>query len=370
MRASASASVQVSATPTGVRAHTAQTSQYVPAFDWLRAALACTVMLHHDRVIPWPDAGRFAVQIFFVLSGWLIGRILLTSTPADLPRFYFNRAIRIWVPYYVALTLLLAASLLKDTVGPKWLEFVGYKLLMVWNLFGTPQLADFTSLMPLKGTGNHFWSVNAEEQFYLISPFLLVLVPRWGRSVVLWSLLAALALVTGNVYAGIALGVLAAIVVWKHGPLPSSRLAQAALVVVLLVCAFTLASGGAFLLFAPLFGLAAVLLLAIPGAVSAGAKIAGGMSYPLYLNHWIGVFVGNALFAPLGMRESLSRQVFSAALNVAIAVCLYLYIDRKLLAHRASLFTRLRGIKAVAYAYAMIACGLALGITMGFMPPT
>ncbi|WP_368509181.1 acyltransferase family protein [Aliiglaciecola sp. 1_MG-2023] len=55
-----------------------------------------------------------AVDIFFALSGWLIGGILLETKRKDLPRFYFNRAIRIWVPYYIALILLLLLSLMTD----------------------------------------------------------------------------------------------------------------------------------------------------------------------------------------------------------------------------------------------------------------
>jgi peptidoglycan/LPS O-acetylase OafA/YrhL len=49
-------------------------------------------------VIPWDTAANLAVQIFFALSGWLIGGILLRTDVQDLPRFYFNRATRIWIP--------------------------------------------------------------------------------------------------------------------------------------------------------------------------------------------------------------------------------------------------------------------------------
>ena len=80
--------------------------------------------------------GDFAVQIFFALSGWLVGGLLVSLPKNELPRFYFNRALRIWCPYFLALGLLVAASLLHDPVTHKWTEFVFYKTTFVYNLFG------------------------------------------------------------------------------------------------------------------------------------------------------------------------------------------------------------------------------------------
>lgn len=191
---------------TVVGAPAQELATYFPRLDWLRFVLACTVMLSHFGALgSWPPAGTFAVHVFFALSGWLIGGILLEAKTADLPRFYFNRSVRIWVPYYLALTFLIVASVLHDkrAFDPKWLEFVAYKATFVWNLFGTQQLATFSDEMPLKGTGNHFWSVNAEEQFYLLSPLLLVVcIPRIGRSLIAWLSIAALAYLTAT-YASI-----------------------------------------------------------------------------------------------------------------------------------------------------------------------
>lgn len=98
-----------------------QKNQYYPWFDWLRALLAIAVMFTHEGLSPWNQSGNFAVQVFFALSGWLIGGILLKISLKDLPRFYFNRALRIWAPYYIALLLLITASLLKEPITLKWL---------------------------------------------------------------------------------------------------------------------------------------------------------------------------------------------------------------------------------------------------------
>jgi peptidoglycan/LPS O-acetylase OafA/YrhL len=334
---------------------------YFPAFDWLRAALAITVMLAHDRVFAWANSGPFAVQVFFALSGWLIGGILLKTPASGLPHFYFNRALRIWVPYYVALMLLVAASLLKDHVNGKWAEFVTYKLFMVWNVFGTSQLAQFSMQMPLQGTGNHFWSVNAEEQFYLVSPLLIVLAPRWGRSPLVWLALSALALASQTIYGAILLGVLAATAVERYGAFHVSSHAKKSLALIGATCAVGLYLGGNFQVFSSMLGLAAVLLLAVPGKASPLGKIAGGMSYPLYLNHWIGVFVGNALLSPFGLRDSGVRQIFASLFSIGFAVVLYLLIDRQVQARRNSWYSDRRGRDVRLMAYAMVCAGVAFG---------
>ena len=113
-----------------------QKNQYYPWFDWLRAVLAIAVMFTHEGLSPWNQSGNFAVQVFFALSGWLIGGILLKISLKDLPRFYFNRALRIWAPYYIALLLLITASLLKEPITLKWLEFIFYKADQLIQLFG------------------------------------------------------------------------------------------------------------------------------------------------------------------------------------------------------------------------------------------
>src|SRR4051812_6544532 len=110
-----------------------QHDDYYPLFDWLRGALAGVVILSHQGLIEWPNAANLAVQVFFALSGWLIGGMLLQMNRADLPRFYFNRVARIWAPYFVALGLLIGVSVLRDYIGLKWAEFVFYKSTFVYN---------------------------------------------------------------------------------------------------------------------------------------------------------------------------------------------------------------------------------------------
>ena len=341
------------------------TSVYYPWFDWLRAILAITVMLGHDRLIPWSHSGDFAVKVFFALSGWLIGGVLMNTPRHQLTRFYFNRAVRIWVPYYFGLALLLVASLLQQpVVTAKWFEIVTYQLTFVYNLFGRHQLEQYANAMPLRGTGNHFWSVNAEEQFYLLAPLLLVLAPRrFGRSVAVWVLLA-LAASASSQYSTVVLGVGAAVIAHRHPGVFSGqwiRMAIAALAVVLTTAvASTLMYDG----LAPLLATCIVLLLAVEGRRQPIGVVAGGMSYPLYLNHWIGGFAARALLTPFGLRESVLTHVVSNSLNIGLAVGLYWYVDRQLLLHRSRFYTPRLGLIATRIAYAIVLSGLVCGLIL------
>jgi peptidoglycan/LPS O-acetylase OafA/YrhL len=335
---------------------------YYPWFDWLRGVLAVAVMLGHDGIVAWSRQANFAVQVFFALSGWLIGGVLLHTRRPDLPRFYFNRAVRIWVPYYIALCLLLGASLLRDHVGMKWLEFVLYKATFVYNLFGTPQLATHIAQMPLEGTGNHFWSVNAEEQFYLLAPLLLVVAaPVLGRARATWLALSAITWVIG-LGTSITFGVTAAVFAFRDETLFRRPIARVVLAVALVSSAIGLATDRFYDQLAPIASISIVLLLSNPGPRARVGAVAGGMSYPLYLNHWIGVYVAHALLRPLGMRDSVLAHLTAAVLNIGLAVGLYLYIERPLLDRRRRWYAPALGRRAMVAAYSMIAAGLAFGL--------
>lgn len=332
---------------------------YFPYFDWLRMALAIIVALGHEGLVLWPHAGNLAVQVFFALSGWLIGGILLNAKAADLPRFFFNRITRIWVPYALAIALLLVASLIRDPLTPKWLEFVFYKLTFVYNLFGPPQLATYRAEMPLAGTGNHFWSICAEEQFYLLAPLLLLLPPaRFGQSMWLWIGLAVLA-VGFDQYGAIVLGVLAALARQRYADWQLRRLSC------LVLPALLLGFGAVMVLdilpyefVAPLFAICAVLILARPGRKSVWGQFWGGVSYPFYLNHWIGVFVANEIFEFFGQRDTTASKLTALVLNVVVAVVLYVAVDRTVRKYRHRWFDQRRGMLAAASAYGLLVIGL------------
>ena len=350
---------------TGPSGERSATLNYYPWFDWLRLGLACVVMLSHEGLIQaWPQAGDFAVQIFFALSGWLIGGLLVKLPKSELSRFYFNRALRIWCPYFLALGLLVGASLLHDPVTPKWTEFVFYKTTFVYNLFGMRQLAQHRLEMPLAGTGSPFWSVNAEEQFYLLAPLLLVLVPRrYGRSVITWIMITALAWF-GRTYASIAFGVLAAVIAHAYGAFHKHNLVRVVAGAVVAVSAIGFLAGADYGILSPICAIAVVFLFAINGSQHPMGALAGGMSYPLYLNAWIPVFIVHAIFKRVGLVNPFASHALILGLNFVMAALLYWHIDRRILASRRRLYRPGRARVVTKVAYATVAVGLSVGLIL------
>lgn len=330
-------------------------SVYYPAFDWMRISLAFMVMLHHADLFPWGQLGHFRVQVFFALSGWLIGRILLKTSSAELPRFYFGRVIRIWIPYALALGLLMAASFTRDSVTPKYLEFLLYKLTFVYNLFGTTQLAEHSAQMPLQGTGNHFWSICAEEQFYLCAPLLLILLPgRIGRSPWLWLAIAAV-----GIFSSIALGVAASLAHARWGALHLRTSVRVALGVLLVAgAALIWWDGSWYEQVVPLVALSIVLLLANPGQKTVTGAFLGGMSYQLYLNHWVGLFVAHSVATRFELDQVATTLLLGFPLSIVLAAVLYVLVDKRTMANRDSWYSPARAKAAMVTAYATTGVGL------------
>lgn len=339
--------------------------EYYPYFDWLRIVLAAVVVLSHEHIIRWSEAGSVAVQVFFALSGWLIGGILLKTPRAGLTRFYFNRVARIWGPYYTALAIVLGVSLLRDPITPKWTEFVFYETTFVYNVYGPPQLAAHRDEMPLDGSSNHFWSVNGEEQFYLLAPLLLVVVsPIVGRALATWLAISLLTWYFIPSYASISFGVTAALAVSKFGPWHINRVSRIIAACVAIASGIAMAAGWDATILAPLFSIAVVLLLTKLGKPTWLGAVAGGISYPLYLNHWIGPFVAHAALKPIGLRNSLWANLVSVVFSVCFAYCMFQLVDRPLLRRRSAYYTPSRGRAAMLLAYALVVVGLGVGFLL------
>ena len=152
---------------------------YMPQLDGLRALAVVGIWFVHwgieqergFRCIEW---GRLAVWMFFVLSGFLITGILYKSkaeveaeqwSATSAARiFYARRFLRILPIYY--LTLFAAAIVLSDVRRLFW-----------WHLTFT---TDFWSTLNQREYpwGIHFWTLAVEEQFYLMWPWLVLLLPR------------------------------------------------------------------------------------------------------------------------------------------------------------------------------------------------
>ena len=154
-------------------------SHYMPYLDGLRALAIVGVLISHfaygERwLIENGQWGRFSVDLFFVLSGFLITQILLRyrdnshsfkDVISHLQIFYARRALRIFPIYY--LTILIVALLGYEPMR----EF------LFWHLTYTLNIAIFLSPTSQFAATHHFWSLAIEEQFYLIWPLVVLLTP-------------------------------------------------------------------------------------------------------------------------------------------------------------------------------------------------
>lgn len=326
-------------------------------FDVLRFLLAATVVLSHVGLIGWTQAGNLAVQCFFALSGWLIGGILCGTGTSGLPRFYFNRVTRIWIPYFFCVAALYLTSYLHEPVrSPRWGEFLVYDLTFTHNWFSLWGNADAAlRQMPLQGTGNHFWSLAVEEQFYLICPLIMVLLP-FGKRIWPWLIVAFAAYLSNFWYGSVALGVLAAVVAHHYPGWQLRTDVRIALALLLGAASFVLvAIPRAYGWEAPLFAISAVLLCSLPTNRTQLVRWLGGISFPLYLDAWIGIFAIHAIEKRLHLPDWRLLEFLAA---LAAGTACYFLIDVQVMARRSRCYRPAIGLACGIAAYALIVAGV------------
>ena len=174
--------------------------QHVPALDGLRGLAVAAVVAFHVGVL---KGGWLGVDLFFVLSGYLISRLLFVEYTVkgriDLRRFWGRRARRLLPALLCVIVAVAIAERVRgrllgpaggrwDIVGAltytsNWLRLrggAGY-----WSRFGPPSLLE------------HFWSLAIEEQFYVVWPLAMLGIVRLRRGVSTLVLLA-FTIVTGG----------------------------------------------------------------------------------------------------------------------------------------------------------------------------
>lgn len=338
-----------------------------PLFDWLRFALASIVVLKHAKVpLPEPLDGNLAVCVFLALSGWLIGGILLETRWAELPRFFYNRTTRIWCPYGAALVLLYGLAAAVEGVDGNWFKYLFYDATFThftWTMF--PRAL---TEQPLDGTANHFWSISVEEQFYLFAPMAMLLV-RWGKQLWVWAIIAGLLLWQGSQFAAIALGVGAAVANRDYGTNArgiawNTSYRGPALAAVVAVGLFVATCYAGTPQNRALFALAVVLAVALPGSRGVIGMFLGAISYPLYLNHWVGIFIAHVVAKRVDLGFPIVQQLLSYLAAIAVAIAAWFVIDRQVMARRNDWYTPARGQVLGVVAYALLGIGLIGGFVI------
>jgi peptidoglycan/LPS O-acetylase OafA/YrhL len=336
------------------------------SFDVLRFALASAVMLGHSGVLRWVKTGDLAVQVFFALSGWLIGGILCRTEARELSRFYFNRSTRIWIPFAFAIFALYLVSYLHEPVrSGRWWEFLVYDVTFTHNWFTLrPDAAVALQQMPLRGTGNHFWSLAVEEQFYLLAPLIMTLLP-FGKRILPWVVIAAIAYGAASQYGAISLGVLAAVAANRTVDWYRGRLVTTALLLIAAISAAAMNYPSIYVYAAPLFAVCVVLLCARPSRRNAATRWLGGISFPFYLNAWMGTFVLHFIEKKLRLDGGGYWLGLEFVAGVAAAAVTYWLIDARVMAHRNAYYTAPLGWALGATGYMLIIGGVVLWSFIG-----
>ncbi len=182
-----------------------RSSGHLPALDGLRGVAIIAVMLYHGflgltwnvpshgGIFGWTSAGWLGVDIFFVLSGFLITGILLDTKASSgyFSKFYARRFLRIIPVYYLVLAIVFFALpwfLPFNTAGLKTIQ---HRQLWLWT-----HMTNIGFVVYRKAWANsdwlgmsHFWSLAIEEQFYFVWPLFVLFTRRWLK-------LACLGLIT------------------------------------------------------------------------------------------------------------------------------------------------------------------------------
>lgn len=153
---------------------------YLPSIDSLRAIAVISVIIYHANANFLPG-GFLGVDLFFVLSGYLISSLIIKeykeTNKLDLWNFYVRRARRLLPAVYFMITIVLIIMVIfnKYLLEKSYLDSLfGYIYTSNWGyIFHKLDYFDsFGSISPFK----HLWSLAIEEQFYLIFPLIFLVV--------------------------------------------------------------------------------------------------------------------------------------------------------------------------------------------------
>lgn len=178
---------------------------YIPSLDGIRGLFCILIIINHWNsvfVLPIAPIGWEVLQIFFVMSGFLITRILIherekhATFGSYVKSFYAKRSLRIFPLYFIYLLFWGAARFIfqgsefvqQNTaeLAQNWMFYLTYtanlKSLFNFNALDTPFFA-------------HLWSLSLEEQFYLIMPFLIFFLKgRMLRGAIIFLIVAPMVL--------------------------------------------------------------------------------------------------------------------------------------------------------------------------------
>lgn len=332
--------------------------KYQPEIDGLRAIAVVGVLLFHFG-LPWVPGGYIGVDVFFVISGFLITRLIYNELQLtgefSFSNFYVRRARRL----FPALFFTLAISLFFGVIllSPSSLERLGasaiHALMSISNFFFWFETGYF-DLEATKKPLLHTWSLSVEEQFYIVWPVTILLVFRIAKSnnyiaLAIVSCIGIVSIIASEYWLDEAPSavfylmpyrvyefVIGAVLIWIPSKLRNNDIR---LEILLLIGLALIVYSMVTLDSASRFPGANVLPAVIGTALtiySCEAKIVGRLlrnklsvfigliSYSLYLAHWPIIVFYEHIF---NTKTVASSAIFLGALTIVLAIFMYRYIE-------------------------------------------
>jgi len=146
------------------------------SIDVLRGVAIITVVLYHfNTLLPY---GQLGVDLFFVISGLLIGGILLKDYDKGInfPRFFLQRGFKIWPSYYF---FLIAANIIAYLF---FRNFSSDQYIPLWDLKRYLFFYQNYSGLPFHRTFDGVWSLCVEEHFYIMLPIFLIVLKKMNAN--------------------------------------------------------------------------------------------------------------------------------------------------------------------------------------------
>jgi peptidoglycan/LPS O-acetylase OafA/YrhL len=361
--------------------------EYRPAIDGLRALAVLSVFIFHLNH-NWLPGGFVGVDVFFVISGYLITSIIYKECQKDsfsLRKFYQRRIARIFPAFFVVALATLAGAYF--IYSPQDLASAGANIaaaaLSVANMKFMVQ-GNYFQISPDAQPFLHYWSLSVEEQFYIFFPLLLLLLFKYARKHLV---LALGVLCAGSFLAAVVMthlkpvwafyllptrawellaGCLLAVITDHAKPAPEARWPKLLSVfsLGLIALSFLLVHEGnhfpGYWAMLPVVG-AVGLLMPTRGGVSekllsvAPLVAVGRISYSLYLWHW-------PVFSLIDYKMYLASDPARLALKIGLSF-LAAILSFWLIENPARVFLNRR--KSMPLAYAAMVCAIALCVPLG-----
>ena len=329
---------------------------YRADIDGLRAIAVLLVIFNHIG-LSFFSGGYIGVDVFFVISGYLITIILtyeIQSKRFSIARFYKKRVVRLAPAYFTVLSVvsIIAWQVMLPGDLTQYFDSVMYATLLMANIYMRNEVGDYFSQTAEGIPLLHLWSLGVEEQFYIFWPLLLLLFVRKTPRKYMWAIITTLIItlllyaqhkLTQNAekaYYSMPVRAFELLIGALIGFLPQLKLPKKILQILVWLALITLFAAAVYfnkqtpfpgaMALIPCLATALIIYL---GQCSPSSNVLlsnrfstwiGRISYPLYLWHWPIIVLFGIYMRPL----TTENQAVIVVLSIILAFLTYQLIEK------------------------------------------